>query len=206
MLSTGILFTLGARTDWPTMLLFVLGHLVLVHGWYCLMAYISSLVFSRLSQSAAIFCWFLVFGGWKSLAPAAASWRDLSRIFFCFTSESCCEGQRSRYEIGRQPFLLFFLVLPRVPSSASLPWHDCSLGSWRDVLFPLGPAGSCRMPSLKRHSPSPDSLYAGGCPHTTGSGRLFTICPDMAKLLAVVALRKGIPWFIWLPWWRCGRG
>jgi hypothetical protein len=48
------------------------------------------------------------------------------------------------------------------------------------------------MPVLKMRCPSPDSLYAGGRLHTTSSGRLLAICPDVSKFLAVVALRKGI--------------
>jgi hypothetical protein len=36
------------------------------------------------------------------------------------------------------------------------------------------------------------SLYASDRPHTTSSGGLFAIRPDVAKLLAVVALREGI--------------
>jgi hypothetical protein len=41
------------------------------------------------------------------------------------------------------------------------------------------------------HSLSPDSLDAGGRPHTANSG-------DVAKFLAVVALRKGVFGFIGL--------
>jgi hypothetical protein len=39
-------------------------------------------------------------------------------------------------------------------------------------------------------SPARDTPCAGVRPRTTNSGGLFAICPDVAELLAVVAVRK----------------
>jgi hypothetical protein len=48
-------------------------------------------------------------------------------------------------------------------------------------------------------SPSPGSLYARGRPYTSSrGGGLFAVGADMAKLLAVVTLRKVVFGFILL--------
>jgi hypothetical protein len=60
------------------------------------------------------------------------------------------------------------------------------------------PVGSCSTPESKIRSPSAGSLYAGGRPHTTAAGRLFTVGPDVAKLLAVKTLGEGVLGFVWL--------
>jgi hypothetical protein len=92
----------------------------------------------------------------------------------------------------RTPFQLCLWIFLAASSSTALPWHAYIRGSWRDVLSLLPPAGSCSKPELKIHSFSPGSLCACGRPHTTNSGRLFAVGPDVANLLAVVTMRKGV--------------
>jgi hypothetical protein len=82
-----------------------------------------------------------------------------------------------------------------ISSHAALPLHGCSHGSSPDVPIHLQPARSCSTPAMRRRS-SLGSLCPGGRHHATSSEGMFAICPDVAKLLAVVALSQGILGFV----------
>jgi hypothetical protein len=94
-------------------------------------------------------------------------------------------------DLQENPFLRLILVLPGT-SSAELPWLDL----WaieEKCCCPFGQlaVAACR-PARGVPLPWAVSIQVNE-PAAQAAGRLFTICPDMAKLLAVLALRKDIP-------------
>jgi hypothetical protein len=52
------------------------------------------------------------------------------------------------------------------------------------------------MPVLKKRFPSPGTPCAGGRHHTTNNEGVLAVCPDVAELLAVVALSKPVLKFV----------
>jgi hypothetical protein len=136
-------------------------------------------------SGAGTLCFFAIGG------LATGTWGAWGRCCCCVLPWSAARRRHlGWWGLRRTSFPLQSWVFSVTFTSVAAPSHVCSHGNWRDGLSLPPPTGSYSMLVWKCF-PSLGSPYAGVCPRTT-VGRLFAISPDVAELLAVVALGKSI--------------
>jgi hypothetical protein len=79
-----------------------------------------------------------------------------------------------------------------ISSSAAPPLPVCSPDNGRDEVSLPPPTGSYSKLEWRQRSIFPDALCSGRRPRNTNNGKVAYSLPNVAEMLAVVALRKAV--------------
>jgi hypothetical protein len=140
-----------------------------------------------------------VFVGVRPQGPWIPLWRDLPMclrllLLLYLASKRRREGHAWSGEFRGEHT---FRCSPRCPLrllllNLLLRSRVCSPDNLRDEIFFLPPTESCSTLRWKMYFLSRSTPCAGDPSETQAAGRLFVVCPDVAELLAGMALRNPI--------------